>query len=737
MAGEKSDDDLIVLQDDPVETLAEDSAPPWSILIVDDDQQVHEVTRFALQGRRVLGRPLQFESAYSAAEARRMLAQKRYSLILLDVVMESEDAGLKLVGEIRGHFNDAAVRIVLRTGQPGFAPELEVIQNYDINDYRAKSELTSQRLLTSMTSALRSYEQICTIEASRAGLAKVLDAASELMAIHSLESYARRVLEQIGEMLGQAGSGLVCLGARDHAADGRDWRILAATGVRAGATGRTLGELNDPLRQGRIVAAYALGRHVYADDHLCLVLKSPRLGTLVIDVESPQPVPELSCKLLDVYAINVLAGLDNAQLIAELEDYAFRDGLTGLGNRTALERELRARCEQSEAVSLILADIDNFQAVNDGLGHEVGDLTLKRFAQLLCDSFPEASLVARIAADSFALVIPGRDPIAPLLGRLEAKLERNLEVAGHLVPISTTSGVARYPDHGRDAGALFRNAGIALKQAKRSSRGHHQEFDDRFESDLRHRLEVVRELRAPEGLAGLRLLYQPQRALADGRLIGAEALLRWQRQAEDLLLPDQFIAAAEDSGQIVRIGAWVLREACGQQRRWAEQGLDLCMAVNVSPRQLREADFPDLVEAVLSETGIRPDRLELEVTESLLLDEGERAVGVFGRLRQRGVRVAIDDFGTGHSSLGRLRQLPLDRLKIDRSFISAIDQRPENQMIAELVIKLGHALGLSVLAEGVETEAEEAILRTLSCDEVQGYRYGRPMWPQALEALAG
>lgn len=734
MQGEMADDDLIILQDDPPESQTAEAEVPWSILIVDDDEQVHEVTRFALEGRRVLGRPLRFQSARSAAEARALLARQRYSLILLDVVMEAEDAGLKLVGEIRGHFGDPAVRIVLRTGQPGFAPELEVIQNYDINDYRAKSELTSQRLLTSLTSALRSYEQICTIEASRAGLGRVLDAASELLSIHSLETYTARVLAQICGMLELPAEGLVCLAGLDERELPEDWRILAAAGPHAGLAGRTLGALPSPARRTRIAAARRQRRSIYADDHLTLVLESARLGALLIDLDTHGQLPELSRRLLDLYAINVLAGLDNTQLIAELENYAFRDSLTGLGNRTALEQELKRRCEAGRPFALLLTDIDNFQAVNDGLGHEVGDQTLKRLGALLVGAFPAEAFVARIAADSFAAIVPAEVPLEPALQALHRQLERNLPVGEHLVPISVTAGIARFPEHG-EASALFRNAGMALKQAKRQQRGGHQSFDDRFEQDLRQRLELVRELRSPAGQAALRLMYQPQRQLGDGRLFGVEALLRWQRAPGQLLAPDRFIAAAEESGQIVRIGAWVLKEACRQQRQWASEGLDVCVAVNVSPRQIREPDFPATVEAALIETGIRPDRLELEVTESLLLDEGERAVAVFGQLRQRGVRIAIDDFGTGHSSLGRLQQLPLDRLKIDRSFVTGIDTRSENRVIAELVIKLGHALGLAVLAEGVETEAQESVLRALGCDEVQGYRYGRPMWPDEVPKL--
>ncbi len=738
-----SDDDLLELRDDEIPPPGvEDDAEPWRILIVDDEDQVHQVTRFALEGTRILGRTLHFDSAYSGIEARKLLEKQKYSCILLDVVMESEDAGLKLVGEIRERFDDPAVRIVLRTGQPGYAPEIEVIQKYDINDYRAKSELTSQRLTTTLIAALRSFQQIRTIEANREGLRMILDAASSLMAVKAVRSFAEGVLTQICAMLQIESDGVLCVQAHDDEA--QSLTVLAASGDYAERVGQLLQNIGDSELTARVQRVLAAERSEFGAEHAVLFIRSPRAERLVVHVATSNPIPELDKRLLELFSINIAIGLDNAQLFEELETMAFHDPLTGLWNRASLERELETRCKQNSPVVLLLADIDNFQAVNDGLGHSVGDRTLKAAAAVLAEVFGEQTFIARPSADSFALIYSedGADPGISLESRLAAlnqQLGRNLDVDGNEVPLTMTLGLARFPEHGASASALFRNAGIALKQGKRGNRAGHQYFDDHFERELQTRLDTVRELRSVLEKSSLKLLYQPQLALDGEQIFGAEALVRWHRDGVGWVLPDTFIPAAEDSGQIVAMGEWILREACRQQVSWARSlGRPISIAVNVSPRQLRDLQFAAMVRKVLEQTGIEPQYLELEITESMLMLEGERVNRLLAELRQTGLKVAIDDFGTGHSSLSRLQRLPIDRLKIDRSFVTGLVDRPEDQVIVAMIINMGHLLGHRVLAEGVETEHQRDQLRSMGCDEAQGYLFGHPIEAHALlERLRG
>jgi diguanylate cyclase len=733
-----NDEDLLQFSEDAA--LAPNSpAPPepWRVLIVDDEEQVHQVTRFALQGAVVLGRPLQFDSAYSADEARERLGQGRYACILLDVVMETEDAGLKLVGEIRERFDDPAVRIVLRTGQPGYAPEVEVIQKYDINDYRCKSELTSHRLLTTMTAALRSFQQIRAIEASREGLEVILDAASSLMAVKAVKAFSDGVLMQICSMLQCDADGLVCARARGD--ENAPLQILAGSGRYIDAAEQPLEALGNAVLTTRAQTALAIRRGDFGEDYAVLYIHSPRGEELVIHVATRSPLSELDRKLLQIFSINVAVGFDNAHLFEELEVLAFHDHLTGLWNRSALERELQRRIRQGGPLIVVVADIDNFQAVNDGLGHEIGDRTLQASAAILAEVFGRQTFIARSSADSFAMILHNleADELDATLRRLSARLARNIEVEGNDIPLTMSLGVARYPEHGASANEIFQNAGIALKQAKRVSRSSYQYFDPRFEQALQLRLQTIRELRYAIERNSLRLHYQPQIDLKTRRVFGVEALVRWLRDDLELQAPQRFIPAAEDSGQIVAMGEWILHEACRQQQRWEhESGRSLGMAVNVSMRQLKDPEFATMVKRVVHEASIDPGKLELEVTESMMMDDAAGMIGVLQELREAGIRVAIDDFGTGYSSLSHLQRLPIDRLKIDRAFITGLTEHSEDQVIAAMIINMGHLLNLRVVAEGVETEAQLERLIQMGCDEAQGFLFGRPVAADQLLALA-
>ena len=723
------EDDLLEFADDSdVVTpprLAE--VDPWSILIVDDDEEIHRATMFALRGVVLFDRPLQFDSAYTANEARARLRAGRYSCILLDVVMEADDAGLQLVGHIREQLGDRAVRIILRTGQPGYAPEVEVVQKYDINDYKAKSELTSSRLITALAAALRSYQQICTIEASRRGLEEIIGAASNLLAVQAVGRFSSGVLIQICSLLQAPEDGVLC--ALSGIAGQGPTTVVAGSGRFAQFRGQPVEAIGVPLLSDDVHRALSARTSFFEPDRTVLYIRSPRGEELAVHITTRRPLTELDRKLLEVFSINIAVGFDNAHLFEALEDLAYWDRLTRLPNRAAFEREIERRGAEAARFNLVVADIDNFQAVNDGLGHEVGDRTLQAAAAIMRAVFGSFSFIARISADTFALIHDGEQTdLEARLRELARRLEHNIEVDGNDIPLTMSLGIARFPEHGAVPSAAFRNAGIALKQAKRVSRSSFQLFDDTFERDLQHRLQTIRELRYSVERHCLRLHYQPQVELKTGEVYGVEALVRWQRSSHELVSPLLFIPAAEDSGHIVAIGEWILRESCRQQQIWQQQtGRELRMAVNVSMRQLKDPDFVGMVRGVLAETSVDPRNIELEVTESLMMEDSLGLSQVLQQVRNMGIGVAIDDFGTGYSSLSHLQRLPIDRLKIDRAFITGLTQRPEDQVIAALVINMGHLLHLRVIAEGVETAEQRDRLLAMGCDDAQGYFFGRPM----------
>ena len=379
----------------------------------------------------------------------------------------------------------------------------------------------------------------------------------------------------------------------------------------------------------------------------------------------------------------------------------------------------------------MLIDLDRFKEVNDTLGHGAGDVLLHMVASRLNGLALESDTLARLGGDEFVLLLTDLDNEldVPRTGHmLIEQLATPFDIDGEEVFITPSIGAAIYPLNATDPENLLRQADVAMYEVKESGRnafrcfapvmGQRSQQQMSLEKDLRHALERNE----------LVLYYQPKADLYSGHITGVEALIRWQHPERGLVPPVQFIPLAEQSGLIVPIGAWVLREACRQASQWQKEGLPpMRVAVNLSPLQFRQADLVEQVASVLAETGLDPYWLELEVTESLVMDNPEAAADFLKRLKKMGIRLAMDDFGTGYSSLGYLRRFPFDVLKIDRSFVQNIVSEPDDAVIAVAVIAMAHSLGLQVIAEGVEDESQMRYLRAHLCDEIQGYLFSQPL----------
>ncbi|HET7775229.1 MAG TPA: EAL domain-containing protein [Azospira sp.] len=428
---------------------------------------------------------------------------------------------------------------------------------------------------------------------------------------------------------------------------------------------------------------------------------------------------------------------------ARIHHLAHHDPLTGLPNRFTLE----ARLEQSLAdarrhgnkVAVMFMDLDRFKTINDSLGHAVGDSLLMEIAHRLRAAVRESDTVARLGGDEFVVVLPdveGANDAAHVAGKIIEEVARDLKVGAHELHTSASIGISLYPDDGETVPAVMQNADTAMYHAKAIGRNNFQFFAAAMNRAATERLELERKLRQAMTNQEFELHFQPQFALAADRITGVEALLRWRHPEDGLIPPDRFIPIAEETGLIVGIGDWVLVAACRQLKTWLVAGLPpLRMAVNLSTRQLRHQEFPQRVAAILEETSVPAVLLELEITESGVMEHPEEAIQTLHALNDMGVTLAIDDFGTGYSSLSYLKLFPIDRLKIDRSFVRDIERDPDDAAIARGTIALAHSLGLEVVAEGVETAAQLDMLATDGCDEVQGYFFSRPLPVEAATAF--
>lgn len=570
-------DTLHFLDDEGAPEVARESV--WRLLIIDDEPDVHRATTFALSGVKILNRSLQFLHAYSASEAERVLrTEPDIAVVLLDVVMEREDAGLALIKIIREELKLTDLRIILRTGQPGYAPEIETIHDFDINDYKTKSELTRTILYATITAALRTYEQI-----------------------------------------------------------------------------------------------------------------------------------------------------------RKLDELAFYDRLCSLPNRNKFINLSDERLSSGECKNDVIAilDVDDFSEINDALGHQQGDRLLQAVADRLKVELDASVILARIGSDTFGLMGARQyvDPVTIL-----SMFRTPFLVQDDSMVVTATMGFTQSLGGGIMGRDAIKDANIALKLAKKNRRGSFVAFSAEMGLDIRERVRLLQALRQAVESERLFVVYQPQVNLISGEVVGVEALIRWRNDDGTFVPPDRFIPLAEASGMIVAIGDWVLRVSCHELVRLQAMGLpNLRMSVNVSQIQFRHPEFLDKLNAALLDTGINPKCLELEITESVAMEDPAFILETLHMVRELGISIAIDDFGTGYSSLSHLRQLPIDRLKIDRAFVTELSQEVSGGHIASMVIELGRNLKLTVIAEGIEEESQAQTLLRLGCHEGQGYLYAKPLTPVQLK----
>jgi len=732
------DKDLLIFKDDEQLIFVTDTGSPgsgagrdddrhvWRVLIADDEQDVHDATRFALRDTKILGRTLEFYDAYDSAQTVEILrSTPDIAVVLLDVVMETSNAGLDLVPVIREQLKMHDVRIILRTGEPNQAPEIDVIRDFDINDYKLKSDLTKKKLYATLTASVRSYKQLRTIENSKKGLDMILRASSELLTQEGLNNFAQGVIIHIAALLGVPPEGVICVRRRDHMTD-EDLLIIAAAGDFCSLIDRPLSEMNETVTSHLLRESLDNRCNVFHKSGVALYLGSHSRGDMSCYIASNAPISDVDQGLLEIFCGNIALCADNINFLDRLKNYAFTDTLVGLPNRNALEEVINRFIDQGSDVSysLALIDIDNFAEINAVLGQEYGDQLLCAAADRIKARFYEPNTVARVGGDTFAVFGPSshiqkKSLLQPFVNPFQ--------IGGELQLLSITAGIVPLTEiQGRGSEAI-KDASIVLKQAKSQNRGQVVMFHHKMVAEARERLELLKNLRSAFELNQLFLVFQPKLKLSDLSVTGFEALIRWRDSSGRVISPGEFIPLAEQSGLIIRMGEWILRNAIAELALLRAKGyMNDSMAVNLSVAQLEHADMLEMLHRVMGENNIDPSFIELEITESIAMGDIEANLKRLEQIRDMGFKLSMDDFGTGFSSFTYLQKMPINCLKIDRSFVNKSNTKSGREIV-EMIVQLGKTLGLNVIAEGVEEEIQGVLLKEMGCHEVQGFFYAKPM----------
>jgi diguanylate cyclase (GGDEF)-like protein len=625
------------------------------------------------------------------------------------------------------------------------------LDNFDLASEKARSDRQKDEL-TRMFAALSATNEAIMRAKTRAEMLDLVCAGAVLGGKFSSTTIA---LAEPGEAYLRvvASKGEICdrvkqarLGVSAERPEGRG---LAGTTFRSKAPRI----LNDYLNEVETAYWHQYAMQDGTRSGACFPLLSKAgeaVGVLLLLAAEPHVFADDLVKLLAKLAENVSFALDNFDRIDEktkadrrIEYLASHDSLTGLPNRDMFNRLLDSAIEaawrQQRQFALLFIDLDRFKIINDSLGHEAGDALLVEIAGRLRKNIRSNDIVARLGGDEFVVILEHsteRDTIEAIARKLLAALDEPIQLSGHECQTTASIGIAMFPEHGSDADALTKNADTAMYLAKEDGKNTFRLFTRGARMQSIERLTLENCLRHALARNEFSLHYQPKVDLASGQITGLEALLRWTHVDHGMLPPGQFIPLAEETGLIVPIGRWVLKQACAQNMSWQRRGLrPVSMAVNLSPRQFVDENLLNDIDEALAASGMSPVLLQIEVTESMMMRNVSRARKVLDAIQSRGIRIAIDDFGTGYSSMSLMKQFPIDTIKIDRSFVHDLPDDTEDRAIAQAIISMGRALGMTIVAEGVETVEQETFLRAHGCDEIQGFLFSRPLPPERLAEL--
>lgn len=661
-------------------------------------------------------RGIPLDTAETPAEARTLVRQREYGVVLVD--MQPDDAAsLDLMEWLHDH--QAEMDVIALTADPTCHAPIEALRR-GASEFIRKP-FAPEALLATLENTLerrrlhRQNEQIRhRLRRSERLYRFIVDNSPDFIYVLDAEGRFTFINRNAERLLGLSPDALL----------GEHFQCIIAEEDRAVAERRF-----NERRTGQR-ATHNLELRLCPPGAPREILRTMDLTAMGIYADGDAPHPG---QFLGTYGIaRDVTDRKHAESIVHYQ--AHHDLLTGLPNRALLKDRLaqalaQARREGAE-VAVLFLDLDRFKVVNDSLGHSVGDQLLQQVAQRLRACLREGDTLARLGGDEFTLLlpaIPDRQAVERVAEKCIAAMEGPFLVQNHRLFLGVSIGIAVFPEHGETLETLIKHADVAMYHVKEHGKGHYTFFDQAMGSRIDHHLNMETGLRRALERGEFRIAYQPQVDVASGRVTAMEALLRWQHPEAGEVSPREFIPVAEQTGLIIPIGDWLLRTACEEILRWPEGNEGLRLAVNLSPLQVHQRDFVDRIRMICEETGFPPSRLDLEITENLLMRDVESVVQKLRTLSRMGVTVAIDDFGTGYSSLSYLQQLPIHTLKIDQSFIHAIRENEEEGTLVETIIAMAHGLGLNVVAEGVETERQLNYLRQLECGRMQGYYFSHPL----------
>lgn len=855
----------------------------WKVMVIDDEEAVHQVTHMVLEDLTFKDRALTIIDGYSGKDAKRLLLEHPdTAVLLLDVVMETDNAGLELVKFIREDINNHHVRIILRTGQPGDVPEKKVITQYDINDYKAKADLTADKLYTTMIAALRAYNDLKLIEdlaLSRSNLEeKVEERTKEIMQINkTLEkeiqqrirmndelrksesrlahaqlianighwewkikedevTWSDQIFRIFGEEPCKLSPGIesmlthvpkderenitqlfkeVIHSSKHHydfehsiyRHDGtprfvlqqgeviRDdsGKAIRISGILQDITERKIAEermrqLSGAIQQiadsvmitdleGKIEYVNSAFEQMTGYPQHEVIGKTPRI--LKSDKQSQSFYKRMWNTILrgEIFSDVVINAKKNGELYYEektitpqrnaddnithyistgkditermeaqerLHYLAHHDALTGLPNRALLQDRLNQMIAsaqwQPKNSAVLFMDLDRFKIINDSLGHNIGDTILQTMAERLTLCVHPGDTVSRLGGDEFAVVlndISSIDEVKAVAKKLLNSISEPIVFDNKELFVTSSIGISLFPKDSEDTQGLLKKADVAMYRAKNIGRNNYQMYSKKDDRNTAEKLSLESSLRRALERQEFYLNYQPQYKGANRSVHGAEALIRWHSDKFNSVSPAHFIPLLEETGMIIPVGEWVINTACQQAKKWQDMSKNdnFKVAINLSICQFKRPGLVKLLENILNETGVKPDNIELEVTEGLLIENIAQTKSVLHELHELGVHLAIDDFGTGYSSMNYLRRLPFDHLKIDKSFIQDITLNEDGAAITNAIISLAHSLGMKVIAEGVETNEQLDYLITRECDIMQGFLLSKPIQAEEISRM--